>query len=74
MKNGRDPMEDPEVTQLLSVWIVILLTEAIPMPLVPHFPSDEPSEDESVPDFDDVVDRILNGGDDPTPSPTPAGA
>ena len=38
------------------------------MPL-PHFPSDEPDE-ERVPDFDDMVDRILNGGDDPSRTPT----
>ena len=37
------------------------------MPLVPHLPSDEP-EDESAPDLDDVVHRILNGGDDPSPT------
>jgi hypothetical protein len=38
------------------------------MPL-PHFPSDEPDE-EDAPDLNDVVDRILNGGDDPSPTPT----
>lgn len=31
------------------------------MPL-PHFPSDEPDE-KNTPDFNDVVDRILNGGE-----------
>lgn len=39
------------------------------MPLVPHLPSDEPDEEESAPDFDDVVRRIINGGDDPSPTP-----
>ena len=34
------------------------------MPL-PHFPSEEP-DDEDAPDLDDVVDRILNGGDNPS--------
>ncbi|WP_458210034.1 hypothetical protein [Haladaptatus sp. NG-SE-30] len=34
---------------------------------VPHYPSDE-TDDESVPDIDDLVDRILNGGDDPSPT------
>jgi len=37
------------------------------MPLVPHYPSDEP-RDEDAPDFDDVVERILNGGRDPPPT------
>lgn len=37
------------------------------MPLVPHLPSDEP-DDESAPDFGEVVDRILNGDDDPSPT------
>lgn len=38
------------------------------MPLA-HFPSDE-SDDEDAPNLGDVVDRILNGGDDPSPTPT----
>lgn len=38
------------------------------MPL-PHFPSDEPDE-ESVPDLNDVIDRILNNRDDPSPTLT----
>ncbi|WP_267195351.1 hypothetical protein [Halegenticoccus tardaugens] len=37
------------------------------MPIVPHYPSDEP-EDESPPDFGEIADRILNGGDDPSPT------
>ena len=37
------------------------------MPLVPHYPSDEP-EDGDAPDIDDVVDRILDGGRDPSPT------
>ena len=36
------------------------------MPLVPHIPSDDP-ENDGAPDLGDVVDRILNGGDDPSP-------
>jgi hypothetical protein len=36
------------------------------MPIAPHYPSDEPREKES-PDFGEIVDRILNGGDDPNP-------
>lgn len=42
------------------------------MPLVPHLPSDE-TEDESAPDIDDLKDRILNGGDEPSPTPTAGG-
>jgi hypothetical protein len=38
------------------------------MPL-PHFPSDEPDE-ERVPNIDDVINRILNDGDDLSPAPT----
>lgn len=37
------------------------------MPLVPHLPSDEP-EDQGAPDLDDVVDRILRGNDDRSPT------
>jgi hypothetical protein len=37
------------------------------MPLVPHLPSDEP-DDEGAPDFDELIDRILHGGDDRSPS------
>ena len=32
---------------------------------LPHFPSEEP-DDEDAPDLNDVVDRILNGGDNPS--------
>jgi len=39
------------------------------MPVVPHYPSDEPDGGDA-PDIDDVVDRILNGGG---PSPTVQG-
>ena len=42
----------------------IFWLEATLMPL-PHFPSDE-SDEENAPDLNDVVDRILNGGDDPS--------
>lgn len=34
------------------------------MPAVPHYPSDEP-DDRGLPDFDDLVDSILNSSDDP---------
>ena len=44
------------------------------MPIVPHYPSDEPEDDEETPDFGEIVDRILNGGDDPTPVVSAAGA
>ena len=37
------------------------------MPLVPHYPSDEPDDRERAPDFDDLVDRILRDGGGPTP-------
>jgi hypothetical protein len=43
------------------------------MPIVPHYPSDEPEQDET-PDFGEIVDRILNGGDDPNPVVSAAGA
>ncbi|MFB6080156.1 MAG: hypothetical protein ABEJ81_04070 [Haloferacaceae archaeon] len=38
------------------------------MPVVPHYPSDDPDRDRNVPDIGDVVDRILNGDDDPRPA------
>jgi len=41
------------------------------MPLVPFDPTKDP-DDESTPDIGDVVDRILNGGGDPSPSPNGA--
>jgi hypothetical protein len=37
------------------------------MPIVPHYPSDEPERDDDAPDFGEIVDRILNGGGDPNP-------
>jgi hypothetical protein len=43
------------------------------MPIVPHYPSDEPAEDDA-PDFGEIVDRILNGGDGPNPVVSAAGA
>jgi hypothetical protein len=36
------------------------------MPLVPHYPSDEPDDADQAPDFDRIVDRILHGGDGPS--------
>ena len=44
------------------------------MPIVPHYPSDEPERDDGSPDFGEIVDRILNGGDDPTPVVSATGA
>ena len=35
-----------------------------PMPLVPHYPTDEPQRDHRTPDIDDIVDDILGSGDD----------
>lgn len=37
--------------------------------MVAHLPSDEPDE-ERAPDLTEVVDRILNDGDDPLPTST----
>ncbi len=37
------------------------------MPLVPHYPTDEPKRDRRVPDIDEIVDDILGSGDDPQP-------
>lgn len=37
------------------------------MPHIPDFPSEE-TEDESVPNPTDIIDRIINGGDNPVPS------
>ncbi|WP_269844163.1 hypothetical protein [Halegenticoccus soli] len=42
------------------------------MPIVPHYPSDEPEDEERAPDIDEIVDRIVNGGDSPSPPPTGA--
>jgi hypothetical protein len=33
------------------------------MPVVPHYPTDEP-EPEEAPRIGDIVDRIIRGGDD----------
>jgi len=43
------------------------------MPAVPHLPSDDPDR-KRVPDIDEIVDGILNGGDDPPSSGTGIGA
>ena len=37
------------------------------MPLVPYDPSDEPERDPYLPDFDEILDRILNGDEDQSP-------
>lgn len=34
------------------------------MPVVPHYPSDEPDEQDGVTDFGEIVDRIVSGGDE----------
>ncbi|MFB6091557.1 MAG: hypothetical protein ABEK02_00945 [Haloquadratum sp.] len=34
------------------------------MPLVPHYPTDEPRRDRRAPDIDDIVEDILGNGDD----------
>ncbi|WP_335999007.1 hypothetical protein [Halorientalis halophila] len=36
------------------------------MPIAPHVPRDEDG-DGTAPDIGDVVERIINGGDDPSP-------
>ncbi|MFB6129579.1 MAG: hypothetical protein ABEJ28_02020 [Salinigranum sp.] len=36
------------------------------MPATPHYPSEDPERDRRAPDFGDILDRILNGGN---PSP-----
>jgi hypothetical protein len=41
------------------------------MPLVPHYPSDEPRRDRRAPDLGEIVDDILRGGDDPDTDPVP---
>ncbi|WP_274380988.1 hypothetical protein [Halorussus salinus] len=41
------------------------------MPVVPHYPSDEPDHDREAPDFGEIVDEILDRDD---PSPRPSGA
>ncbi|MFB6300015.1 MAG: hypothetical protein ABEH65_07110 [Halobacteriales archaeon] len=37
------------------------------MPVVPHYPSDEPDEEENAPNEDDLIEDILGSGD---PGPT----
>lgn len=39
------------------------------MPVVPHYPSDEPDEPTDAPDLDRIRDRIVGGGDG-TPNAT----
>jgi hypothetical protein len=39
------------------------------MPLVPHYPSDEPRRNRDAPDFGEIVEEILHGGDDPASMP-----
>jgi hypothetical protein len=36
------------------------------MPVVPHYPSDDPNRDREAPDFGEIVDEILER-EDPTP-------
>ena len=35
------------------------------MPLVPHYPSDDPEPNDTAPDLNEIVDRILTGDPDP---------
>ena len=35
------------------------------MPLVPHYPSDDPEPRDNAPDLNEIVDRILIGDPDP---------
>jgi hypothetical protein len=42
-----------------------------PMPIAPHVPRDD-DEDRKAPDIGDVVERIINGGDGPSPVAAPA--
>lgn len=44
----------------------LTITRGDTMPVVPHYPSDEP-RDREVPDPADIVDRIINGGETPDP-------
>lgn len=37
------------------------------MPVVPHYPSDEPDDEENAPNVDELIEDILGGGD-PTPT------
>ena len=60
-------VESKRVPTVMSLEQCILVGGTA-MPL-PHYPSDEPDE-EHAPDLNDVVDRILNRGDDPSPTPT----
>ncbi|WP_424019257.1 hypothetical protein ACOZ4N_07225 [Halorientalis pallida] len=41
------------------------------MPIAPYDPR-ESDEDRDAPDIGDVVERIINGGDDPSPAAAPA--
>jgi hypothetical protein len=41
------------------------------MPIAPHVPQDD-DEDRKAPDIGDVVERIINGGDGPSPVAAPA--
>jgi hypothetical protein len=40
------------------------------VPVVPHYPTDEPDRDEEAPDLTEIIEGIL--GDDDRPSPVPA--
>jgi hypothetical protein len=39
------------------------------VPVVPHYPTDEPAPDEEAPDLGEILDRILTGDDGPQPVP-----
>lgn len=42
------------------------------MPVVPHYPEDEPDDPQRAPSINEIVDEILDGGDTPTPPSAPA--
>ena len=47
-----------------SILVEEVLTVGDTIMSLPHFPSEGP-DDEDAPNLNDVVDRILNGGDNP---------
>lgn len=38
------------------------------MPVVPHYPSDEPDDPPDAPDLDRIRERLIGGDDGPTPT------
>lgn len=39
------------------------------MPIAPYDPADDPEPEPYLPDFDEILDRILNRGDERSPQP-----